>query len=69
MQARRRRRAISAGPGPQTKPAELALIVDRVEDSAAKVPAVGRISHLLVVDILPVGLASKRSAGTAGRRQ
>jgi glucokinase len=40
----------------------VALIVDHVEDVATHLPMVSRILHLLVIDILAVGVAMKRGA-------
>jgi glucokinase len=54
--------AITAGHSPLVKKADVALIVDHVEDVATQVPMVSRILHLLVIDILAVGVAMKRGA-------
>jgi len=54
--------AITASHSPLAKKADLALIVDHGEDVATQVPMVGRILHLLVIDILAVGVAMRRSA-------
>jgi len=37
------------------------LIVDHVEDVATHLPMVSRILHLLVIDILAVGVAMRRN--------
>jgi glucokinase len=52
--------AITASHSPLAKKADVALIVDHVEDVATHVPMVSRILHLLVIDILAVGVAMKR---------
>jgi glucokinase len=52
--------AITAGNSPLARRADVALIVDHAEDLATHVPMVSRILHLLVIDILAVGVAVKR---------
>jgi glucokinase len=54
--------AITAGNSPLARRADVALIVDHVEDVATHVPMVSRILHLLVIDILAVGVAMQRGA-------
>lgn len=54
--------AITASSSPLAKRADVALIVDHVEDVTTQVPMVSRILHLLVIDILAVGVAIKRGA-------
>lgn len=54
--------AITASQSPLARKADVALIVDHVEDLATHVPMVSRILHLLVIDILAVGLAMRRGA-------
>ncbi|MBL8353031.1 MAG: glucokinase [Burkholderiaceae bacterium] len=54
--------AITASQSPLAKKADLALIVDNVEDIATHVPMVSRILHLLVIDVLAVGVAMRRGA-------
>ncbi|MFN7724151.1 MAG: glucokinase [Rubrivivax sp.] len=54
--------AITASHSPLTKRADVALIVDHVEDVATHVPMVSRILHLMVIDILAVGVAMRRGA-------
>ena len=56
--------AITASHSPLAKKADVALIVDHVEDVATHVPMVSRILHLLVIDILAVGVAMR--LGQAG---
>lgn len=56
--------AITASQSPLARKADVALIVDHVEDVATQVPMVSRILHLLVIDILAVGVAMKK--GGAG---
>jgi glucokinase len=51
--------AITASHTPLSKKADVALIVDHLEDVATHVPMVSRILHLLVIDILAVGVAMK----------
>jgi glucokinase len=51
--------AITASQSPLAKKADVALIVDHVEDIATHVPMVSRILHLLVIDILTVGVAMR----------
>ncbi|MFG6455847.1 glucokinase [Roseateles sp. BYS96W] len=53
--------AITASQSPLAKRADVALIVDHVEDIATQLPMVSRILHLLVIDILAVGVAMRRS--------
>jgi glucokinase len=53
--------AITASQSPLARKADLALIVDHVEDVATQLPMVSRILHLLVIDILAVGVAMRRS--------
>jgi glucokinase len=52
--------AITAGHSPLAKRADVALIVDHVEDLATHVPMISRILHLLLIDILAVGMAMRR---------
>ena len=54
---------ITASHSPLAKKADVALIVDHVEDIATHVPMVSRILHLLVIDILAVGVAMRLSDG------
>ncbi|WP_088278934.1 glucokinase [Ideonella sp. A 288] len=54
--------AITASQSPLARKADLALIVDHVEDVATQLPMVSRILHLLIIDILAVGVAMRRSA-------
>jgi glucokinase len=57
--------AITASQSPLARKADVALIVDHVEDVATHVPMVSRILHLLVIDILAVGMAVRRGADSA----
>jgi glucokinase len=57
--------AITASHSPLAKKADVALIVDHVEDVATQVPMVSRILHLLVIDILAVGVAMKLGSDRA----
>jgi glucokinase len=52
--------AITAGHSPLARKADVALVVDEIEDLATHVPMIGRILHLLVIDILAVGVAMRR---------
>ncbi len=52
--------AITASQSPLARKADLALIVDHVEDIATHVPMISRILHLLMVDILVVGSVLRR---------
>jgi glucokinase len=56
--------AITASHSPLAKKADVALIIDHVEDPATYVPMVSRILHLLVIDILAVGMVMRRGGGT-----
>ena len=53
--------AITAGQSPLARKADAVLIVDHVEDLATQVPMVSRILHLLMIDILAVGVAMRRN--------
>ncbi|MBN8506516.1 MAG: glucokinase [Burkholderiales bacterium] len=57
--------AITASHSPLVKKADAALLVDHQEDVATHLPMVGRILHLLVIDILAVGLAMRRGVADA----
>ena len=52
--------AITANHSPLVRKADVALLLDPVEDPSTHLPMVGRILHLLVIDILAVGLAMRR---------
>ncbi len=52
--------AITASQSPLARKADVALIVDHVEDVATHVPMVSRILHLLIIDILAVGVAMRQ---------
>ena len=54
--------AITASQSPLARKADLALIVDHVEDVATQMPMIGRILYLLMIDILAVGVAMRRGA-------
>jgi len=54
--------AITASHSPLARKADVALIVDHAEDVSTHVPMVSRILHLLVIDILAVGVAMRRGA-------
>jgi glucokinase len=52
--------AITASQSPLARKADVALIVDHVEDIATQVPMISRILHLLMIDILVVGVSVRR---------
>ncbi|MBH9551781.1 glucokinase [Inhella gelatinilytica] len=54
--------AITAHQSPLARKADVALLVESAEDPSIQLPMVGRILHLLVIDILAVGLALRRGA-------
>jgi glucokinase len=56
--------AIAPGHTPLARKADVALIIDHVEDVSTHVPMVSRILHLAVIDILAVGVAVRRGADT-----
>ena len=53
--------AITASQSPLARKADAALIVDHAEDVATHLPMISRILHLLVIDILAVGVAMRRN--------
>jgi glucokinase len=53
--------AITASQSPLARRVDAALIVDHRENVATQLPMVSRILHLLVIDILAVGVAMRRS--------
>ncbi len=57
--------AITASHSPLARKADVALIVDHEEDVATHVPMVSRILHLLVIDILAVGVAMRKGGEVA----
>ncbi len=52
--------AVTASQSPLARKADVALIVDHVEDADLHLPMVSRVLHLLMVDILAVGVAVQR---------
>ena len=63
--------AITASHTPLAREADIARIVDLVdhaEDVATQLPMVGRMLHLLMIDILAVAVAMRRGAQAPGRR-
>ncbi|HSW02946.1 glucokinase [Aquabacterium sp.] len=56
--------AITGSQSPLAKKADIALIVDHPEDAATQLPMISRILHLLVIDILAVGVSMRREAGS-----
>ena len=59
--------AITAGSSPLARKADVALIVDHVEDLDTQLPMISRILHLLVIDILAVGVAMRRPGERLGQ--
>lgn len=57
--------AITASQSPLAKKADIALIVDHDEDAATELPMISRVLHLLVIDILAVGVSMRRGAAEA----
>ena len=57
--------AITASQSLLARKADVALIIDHVEDVTTQVPMVSRILHLLVIDILAVGVAMKKGESGA----
>ncbi len=51
--------AITASQSPLARKADVALIVDHVEDVNSQLPMISRILHLLVIDIVTVGVAMR----------
>jgi glucokinase len=49
--------------------ADIAIVIDHIEDTQTQLPMVSRILHLLVVDILAVGLALRKGAQADGGAQ
>lgn len=52
--------AVTASHSPLARKADATLLVDHVEDANLQMPMVSRVLHLLMVDILAVGLALQR---------
>lgn len=59
--------AITASQSPLARKADATLIVDHVEDVSTHLPMVSRILHLLVIDILAVGVAMRRNPEGLGQ--
>ncbi len=57
--------AVTASQTPLARKADVALIVDHVEDVDLHLPMVSRVLHLLMVDIVSVGLAMQHATGLA----
>jgi glucokinase len=53
--------AITASQSPLAKAADVALLVDHDEDPDTEMPMISRILHLLIIDVLAVGIAVRRS--------
>lgn len=60
--------ALTASQTPLARQADVALIVDHPEDVTTHLPMVSRILHLLLIDILAVGLAAPGAGLTSHRR-
>lgn len=54
--------AITSSQSPLARKADLTLIVDHAEESTQQVPMIGRILHLMMIDILVVGVSMHRGA-------
>lgn len=52
--------AITASQSALARKADIALILDNIEDSSSQVPMITRILHLLMIDILIVGVTMQR---------
>ncbi len=52
--------ALTLGQTTLARRADIAIVIDHVEDVQTQLPMVSRILHLLIVDILAVGLAQRR---------
>lgn len=57
--------AITAGQSALARKADIALLVDHVEDVATHLPMISRILHLLIIDILSVGLTLRAASPAA----
>ena len=57
--------AVTASQSPLSRKADVALIVDHAEDVELHLPMVSRVLHLLMVDILAVGVAMQREPALA----
>ncbi len=57
--------SITAGQSPLSRVADVALIIDHVEDVAQSLPMISRILYLLLIDVIAVGVAMHRSTGRA----
>jgi glucokinase len=57
--------ALTASQTPLARKADVALIVDHVEDVDLHLPMVSRVLHLLMVDIVTVGLSMQRAPSLA----
>jgi glucokinase len=57
--------AVTASQTPLARKADVTLIVDHVEDADLHLPMVSRVLHLLMVDIVSVGVAMQRQESLA----
>ncbi len=58
--------ALTASHSPLARHASLTIAVDHAEDVATQMPMVSRILHLMVIDILAVGVAMSQGGDSAG---
>lgn len=58
--------AITESQSPLARKADVSLIIDHLEDMATQLPMISRILHLLMVDILVVGVAMRRGRQDLG---
>ncbi len=61
--------ALTLGQTGLARRADIAIVIDHIEDTQTQLPMVSRILHLLVVDILAVGLALRKGAQADGGAQ
>jgi glucokinase len=59
--------AITAGASPLARRATVTLAVDHIEEGATHIAMVSRILHLLMIDVLAVGVAMSRDQGRLGQ--
>jgi glucokinase len=59
--------AITSAQSPLARKADLALIVDHVEDVETQIPMISRILHSLMIDILVVGVSLRKRQSLAPR--
>jgi glucokinase len=59
--------ALTLGQTALARRSDIAIVIDHVEDMQTQLPMVSRILHLLVIDILAVGIAQRRNNQTDNR--